>query len=108
MMGLGPYRPLRDLERALDGGNLKLAVAAAKDAARENGRPIPLELALRFLPLVAADDTSYDPWACRWLVRWLRETRQPSIEDTAELAACLAELPNDPQALNVILGMLRR
>jgi hypothetical protein len=64
-----------DLEHALERGQLKLAVAAAKDVAHEYGRPIGLELALRFLPLVAAQQLdAYDGWACRWLARWLNET----------------------------------
>jgi hypothetical protein len=47
MMGLGPYRPVRDLEHAVDRGDLRMAVAVAKDFAREYGRPIPIDLALR-------------------------------------------------------------
>src|SRR5271165_96388 len=35
MMGLGPYRPIRDLERALERSQLDKAVALAKDVARE-------------------------------------------------------------------------
>jgi hypothetical protein len=75
MIGLGPYRPLRDLERALERGQLKLAVAAAKDLSHEYGRPIGLDLAQRFLPLVATQQLdAYDGWACCWLARWLNET----------------------------------
>jgi hypothetical protein len=107
MMGLGPYRPVRDLERALARADLRMAVAAARDCAREYGRPIDLELALRFLPLVAAKDGAYDAWACRWLVRWLRESPQRSIDDAAEVSGCLAELPSEPQALDAILRMIR-
>lgn len=66
-MGPGPYRPIKELERELDRGDLRIALAAAKDAERENGRPISLGLALRFLPLVAARPTTYDAWAYRWL-----------------------------------------
>jgi hypothetical protein len=69
MVGLGPYRPLKDLERYLDRGDLKMSIAAAKDCQREYGRPINLELAVRFLPLLATDPASYDTWACRWLSR---------------------------------------
>ena len=107
MMGQGPYRPIKDLERALDRGELEMAIAAAKDCAREIGQPIPIELALRFLPLVAADAGSYDLWACRWLSRWLRESPAPTIEQAAELAGCLTELPSEPSTLDAILGSLR-
>jgi hypothetical protein len=107
MMGLGPYRPIKDLEHALDRGDLKMATAAAKDCQREYGRPINLDVAVRFLPLLATERASYDIWACRWLSRWLAETPAPTIEQTAELAGCLAELPAEPDTLRVILGMLR-
>ena len=43
------YVRMDDLERALAGGDLPAAVAAA------HGRPMELSLALRFLPLVTAD-----------------------------------------------------
>jgi hypothetical protein len=70
MMGLGPYRPVKDLERALERGELDMAVAAAKDVAREYGQPIALELSVRFLPVVVAEQPERcDTWACRWLAR---------------------------------------
>ena len=107
MMGLGPYRPIKDLEHALDRGDLRMAVAAAKDCQREYGRPINLDIAVRFLPLLAADTAGYDTWACRWLTRWLTETPAPTIEQAAELAGCLESLPSEPNTLQVILEMLR-
>ena len=106
MMGLGPYRPIRDLERALERGDLGMAVAAAKDAARENGRPITLDLALRFLPLVAQAD-AYNGWACRFLARWLSETAGVTIDQAADVASSLAELPAEPSALEMIRQALR-
>ena len=107
MMGLGPYRPLRDLERYLERGQLKMAVAAAKDVSHEYGRPIGLELALRFLPLVAAQQLdAYDGWACRWLARWLTETPGVTADQAAEVAASLAELPAEPAALETLRGFL--
>jgi hypothetical protein len=103
MMGLGPYRPVRDLERAVDRGDLPMAVAAAKDIAREYGRPIPVDLALRLLPLVAAQrHEQYDQWACRWLARWLRDAEGVTIDRAAEIAGALAGLPSDPQAVDAI------
>lgn len=105
MMGLGPYRPLRDLEHALERGQLKMAVAAAKDVSHEYGRPIGLDVALRFLPLVAAQQLdAYDGWACRWLARWLNETPGVTAEQAAEVAASLAGLPGEPAAFETLRG----
>ena len=102
-MGLGPYRPVRDLERALERGQLKMAVAAAKDVSHQYGRPIGLDLALRFLPLVATQQLdAYDGWACRWLARWLSETPGVTADRAAEVAASLAELPAEPAALDTL------
>ncbi len=75
VMGLGPYRPIKDLERALERGELELAIAAAKDVARAYGRPIQLDIAVRFLPVVAEQrPEDYDGWALRWLARWSTES----------------------------------
>jgi hypothetical protein len=108
MMGLGPWRPIRDLENAIARGDLKMSAALAKDAEREYGRPIQLDLALRLVSLAAAERRTYDAWACRWLARWLSESRAPTIDATAELAGCLAELPAEPQLLEAILAMISR
>ncbi|MGA2321238.1 MAG: hypothetical protein ABSG95_10940 [Solirubrobacteraceae bacterium] len=106
-MGLGHYRPLRDLERALERGALDMAVAAAKDVSHEHGRPIGLGLALRFLPLVANQQLDvYDEWACRWLARWLKETPGVTVDLAAEVAASLAELPAEPVVLETLHGFL--
>jgi hypothetical protein len=106
-MGLGPYRPRKDLEHELDRGNLRMATVAAKDLTRHTGRPLSLDLALRLVALAAVDSDAFDLWACRWLARWLNETTEPNIDSAAELAAGLAELPLEPQALQKLLGMLR-
>jgi hypothetical protein len=84
-----------------------MAAAIAKDFAREYRRPIPVELAARLLPAVASDRAAYDRWSVRWFSRWLDEAPTPTIEIAAEVAGCLADLPAEPQALNVILGMIR-
>jgi hypothetical protein len=105
-MGLGPYRPLNDLERYLDKGDLPMSISAAKDAQADSGQAIPLGLALRFLPLLATDPRRYDVWACRWLTRWLSEARGATIEQAAELAGCLCELPSEPATLGAIQAML--
>jgi hypothetical protein len=107
-MGLGPYRPLNDLERHLDRGDLEMSIAAAKDAQADSGQMIPLSLALRFLPLLATDPARFDIWAVRWFGRWLAEGRGVTIEQAAELAGCLAELPAEPSTLEVIQGMLQQ
>src|SRR6476469_6493509 len=92
MMGTGPHRPVRELEGAIKRGDLQMASAIARDFAHEPGRPIDLGLALELLPLVVAHDLpAYDGWACRWLARWLKETRGATIERAAELADALAD-----------------
>jgi hypothetical protein len=92
-----PFRPVRELEQAIGRGDLSMAVALAKDIATERERPIGLDVALRLLPLVAAQELdSYDAWACRWLARWLSESHKATIDTAAELAATLAELPIEP------------
>jgi hypothetical protein len=53
-MGPGPYRPVSELEDALARGELDMAIGHAKEVADKRGRPIDLDLALRFLPLVAS------------------------------------------------------
>jgi hypothetical protein len=92
-----PYRPVRELEHAVELGDLRMAGALAKDIAAERGRPVVLDVALGLLPLVAAQQLdTYDAWACRWLARWLSESQNATIDIAAELAATLAELPIEP------------
>jgi nucleotide-binding universal stress UspA family protein len=92
-----PFRPVLELEHAIGRGDLRMAVALAKDIAAERERPIGLDVALRLLPLVAVQELdAYDAWACRWLARWLDESRKATIDRAAELAATLAELPVEP------------
>src|SRR5262249_62083481 len=93
-MGPGPYRPALELRRALERGELDMAIAHARELARKRGRPIDLDLALALVALVAAQrPRDYDAWALRWLGRWVGEGREPTIEKAAELAASLADLP---------------
>lgn len=95
-MSLGPYRPIKDLEHALERGQLEMAIAAAKDVAREHSG-VPLDVALRFLPVVAEQrGAAYDEWALRWLARWITEGPGRTIEGAAEVAAALADLPSEP------------
>jgi hypothetical protein len=94
-----PYRPLAELEAALARGELDFAIALAAEVAGERRRPIELDLALRFLPLLAVQRSGdYDAWALRWLERWIAETDGATIERAAEVAASLADLPTEPQA----------
>jgi hypothetical protein len=79
--------------------------ALADELRIERGRPIPLDVALKMLPL-AAQRPDYDRWACRWLARWLTETR-PTADQAADAAAALAELPAEPQAMDGLLRMIR-
>jgi len=96
-MGNPPFRPVREIEHAVERDDLRMAVAIAKDFAREHGRPVPLGVALRLLPLVAAKRPErYDAWARHWLMRWLSEGQEPTIEAAADVAASLADLPSEP------------
>jgi hypothetical protein len=107
-MGQGPYRPIREIESALGHGELRRATAIARDFAHEHGRPIPIEAALRFLPVVAAQRDDYDDWAGRWLARWLTEAPGANMDRAADLAAALAELPAEPMALKVIQEVIKQ
>jgi hypothetical protein len=99
-MGKPPYRPVRELERAIERGELDFALAYAKELARQRSRPLDLGLALGLLALIAAQQPhAYDAWALRWLARWIGESRGPTIEKAAELAGCLAQLPREPGAM---------
>jgi hypothetical protein len=98
-MSQAPYRPVRELERAIQRGELDFALAYAKELARQRSRPLELGLALDLLPLIASQQPdAYDAWALRWLERWIGECRRPRIDTAAELARALAELPRDPPA----------
>jgi hypothetical protein len=104
-MGPRPWKPAVELDGALDRGDLRYAITLAKEVSER--RPIDLDLALRFLPLVAVQQTAeYDAWARRWLIRWLGE-RPTTIEQAAEVAATLADLPAEPMAVEAIRQMTR-
>jgi hypothetical protein len=53
-MGPRPRRPTAELDAALDRGDLRYAVSLAEEL-RVDGKPIPLDTAARFLPLVARE-----------------------------------------------------
>jgi len=94
-----PYRPLAELEGALERGDLDFAITLAMELSGERGRPIELDLALRFLPLVAVGQPdAFDAWALHWLERWCRELRgRASIDDSVDVARGLAEIPVEPE-----------
>ena len=84
----------------MERGELRYAVALAEELRVQRGRPIELELAARFLPLIAAASPGeYDAYALRWLGRWVSETGTATIEQAAQVAASLADLPAEPSLL---------
>jgi hypothetical protein len=99
-----PYRPAVELAGALDRGDLSLAVTLAAEVAEDQrGGPIDLDTALRFLPLVAAQQPDhYDAWALRWLSRWINETQRATIDGAAEIACSLADGVTEPIALESV------
>ena len=102
-----PWRPAAELEKALERGDLRYAVTLAEEVRLERGRPIELTLAARFLPLIAAASPGeYDAYALRWLARWIAEVGNATIEQAAEIAASLADLPVEPRMLEAIVTAL--
>jgi hypothetical protein len=99
-MGPRPWRPAAELEGALDRGDLRYAVKLAEELRIERGKPIPLDVAARFLPLIAVESPSeFDAWAVRWLARWLAETAAPTIDQAVDVASGLAAVPVEPEAI---------
>ena len=93
-----PWKPDVELDGALDRGDLPYAITLAAEVAEDRGRPIDLDTALRFLPLVAVREPEhYDAWALRWLARWIDEG-SATIDLAAEVAWSLADLPAEPTA----------
>jgi hypothetical protein len=81
----------------LDRGDLRYAVRLAAEVAHDRRQPLDLATALRFLPLIARESpTEFDAWALRWLARWVDETPAATMEQAAEVAAALADLPSEP------------
>jgi hypothetical protein len=96
-----------DIERHLLRGELELAIAVARDSRRAHGRPIPLEVAVKFLPVIARERPgSYSAWALRWLYDWLPQAS--SIDQALDMTAALAELPCEPDdAIKTLTGQLQ-
>jgi hypothetical protein len=92
-MGDPPYRPVKELERAIARGELDFAIGYARELRRSRGRPLDLELALGLLALIAAQrPRAYDAWALRWLGRWMDEASRPTIAKAADLSGALADM----------------
>jgi len=98
-----PWNPRIELDGALQRGDLSYAITLAADVAEDAGRPIDLHTALRFLPLIARESPrEFDAWALRWLSRWISETPAATIDQAAEVAAQLADLPSEPSVFDAI------
>jgi hypothetical protein len=98
-----PFRPAVELDAALERGDLRYAMTLAEELRLERGSPIDLARAARFLPLIARESPrEFDLWALRWLSRWIEETPQATVEQAAQVAASLADVPLEPSALEAI------
>jgi hypothetical protein len=96
------WKPPVELDGALERGDVPYAITLAAEVAEVRGRPIELETALKFLPLVAVGEPAqYDAWALRWLARGIDE-EPATIDLAAGVAAQLADHPAEPTALDVI------
>src|ERR1700693_219643 len=98
-MGPRPYTPRLELDGALDRGHLDHAIVLARELSEDSRRPIPLDVALRFLSLGATERAEqYDGWALRGLVLWIAETPGATIDRAAEFACSLADAHDEPLA----------
>jgi hypothetical protein len=84
---------VRELEGAIERGELDFALGYARELVTRGGRALDLELGLGLLALIAAQrPREYDAWSVRWLVRWIAQARAPTIARTAQVARGLADL----------------
>jgi hypothetical protein len=98
-----PWKPAVELDGALERGDLEYAITLAAEVAEDQGRPLDLATALRFLPPLAAQRPgAFDAWALRWLARWINETREATIGRAAEIACSLADAQGEPIALESV------
>jgi hypothetical protein len=104
-----PWHPAAELDGALERGDLEYAITLATEVANDRGKPVDPDTALRFLPLVAIKQPdAYDAWALRWLGRWTTEASGgASIDQAVDLAAGLAALPVEPEAIEAIRSAIR-
>jgi hypothetical protein len=97
-----PWNPRIELDGALQRGDLSYAITLAAEVAENSRRPLDLATALRSLPLIARQSPGeFDAWALRWLSRWASET-PATIDQAAEVAAALTDLPQEPTALETL------
>jgi hypothetical protein len=108
-MGPRPWKPEQELNGALERGDLAYAKTLAAEVSEDqHGRPLDLQTALRFLPIVAArEPDAFDAWALRWLARWLAETPGLGVDVAANVAVALSDLRTEPQALARVAPYLR-
>jgi hypothetical protein len=98
-----PWKPAVELDGALERGDLGYAITLAAEVTEDQGRPLDLGTALRFLPAVAAQRPGeFDAWALRWLARWIIETPELTIGRAAEIACSLADAQREPIALESV------
>jgi hypothetical protein len=96
-----PWKPAVELDGALERGDLPCAIKLATEVAEDRGRPIDLDIALGFLPLIAVQQpANYDAWALRWLDRWISEGQAPrSSRPPSSQGAWPICLPSPPRSL---------
>jgi hypothetical protein len=83
--------PLAIFRRALQRGNLTVAEAVSKELP-----PLDLTNALELTILIACKDPRRHPRvAARWLLRYLEECPEATIDEAVMVAACLAALAGD-------------
>ena len=89
MVSTSQGRPYSIFKRAIQRRNVLAAVAAARELPQ-----LSLLDALDLTLLVARKDPARHPrLAARWLLRYLEEDPQTTIEEAALVASCLAALP---------------
>jgi hypothetical protein len=92
-----PSNPAAELDGALERGDLPDAIKLAAGVAEDRGMPLDLATALRFLPISPRSrPTTTTPGQCGWPERWLGEAQSPTVEQAADIAGMLAELPLEP------------
>ncbi|HWX95223.1 MAG TPA: hypothetical protein VNZ01_00105 [Solirubrobacteraceae bacterium] len=98
-----PWKPAVELEGALERGELEYSITLAAEVSEDQRRPLDLEMALRFLPVVAERRPGeFDAWALRWLTRWITETPGATVGRAAEIACSLADAQREPIALESV------
>jgi hypothetical protein len=92
------------LDQALRSGDLRMAIATARDLGR-----VDLGRATRILVLMGREQSSsYARAAARWLSRYAAEKRDVTPEQLADAADALAELKHgDPDAGERLLAAVK-